>query len=77
MRNTQLAHWDKNFIEAGGLEVHRDEVTAALGQIDHSMRLIEACFDQGHLMHMPPFNHFGGMRHYIDAVKQWKGDSFE
>lgn len=68
LRNTQLAHWDKEYIEHGGYAVHADEVTVALGQVEHSFRLIEACFAKDHLMHPPPFNHFAGMRAYIRIV---------
>lgn len=77
LRNTQLGHWDREFIAHGGLTLHREEVRVAFGQIEFSFRLIEGCFAKGHLMHLPPFNHFGGMRHYIEAVKSWGGNPFE
>lgn len=77
LRNTHLAHWDAENMDKVALGVHRDDVTAALGQVELSFRLIEGCFAKGHLMHMPPFNHFGGMKHYIQAVKEWSGNQFE
>lgn len=77
LRNTQLAHWDKDFVAQGGMALHRDDITVAFGQIEYSFRLIEGCFAKSHLMHMPPFNHFNGMRHYIQAVKAWNGNPFE
>ncbi|HRO98097.1 MAG TPA: hypothetical protein PLN54_01525 [Flavobacteriales bacterium] len=77
LRNTHLAHWDKNSIDKSDFTLYRAQVTAALGQIEHSFRLIEACFAKDHLMHCLPFNHFGGMRHYMEAVKAWNGNPFE
>lgn len=77
LRNTHLAHWDKDSVATGGFAVHRVQVIAALGQVEHSFRLIEGCLAKDHLMHPPPFNHFGGMRQYIEAVKSWQGNPFE
>ena len=74
LRNTHLAHWDSATVAKGGFAVHRDQVTTALGQVEHSFRLIGGCFAKDHLMDPPPFNHFGGMRNYIDAVVSRSGD---
>jgi hypothetical protein len=70
LRNTRLAHWDREHVAKDHLAVHANEVIMAFGQIEHSVRLIEACFAKDHLMQLPPMNHFGGMRTYIRLVAE-------
>lgn len=68
LRNTRLAHWDSKVQVSIG--VHRDQVTRAMDQVEHSFRRIEACFSLDHLGHHPPFNYFVGMKAYIRLVKE-------